>query len=110
MAYPKVRTVAARILNALAARPMTRRELIAVVKPKLHNKSWTDLFARAPSENDQRHFARTGKYPRRLAASLPLRGMIELRGKEGNSFIWGITPYGWEVLGDAVARGVNVIG
>ncbi len=99
MRYPQIRNNVTSILSILSSEgPKTRRELFEAIKPKLHNKSWSDLFARAPSENDQRHFARTGKFPRRLAASLPLRGMIELRGKEGNSFIWDITPYGYEVL------------
>jgi len=107
MRYPKVRSVVARVLRALErGGPMTRRQLVAEVQPRLHSKSWNDLFARAPSKNDERYRVRTGVYPRRHAASIPMRGMIVLQGKVGNSFVWGITAYGRGALKDAIERGV----
>jgi hypothetical protein len=102
MAYPKVRSNVASILNNLANNgPQTRQELVDKVRPEGTVKHWgCDLFAKT---------VLNGPYvTNRREGSLVLRGMVEMVSKRGRTDVWAITQYGKEVLANAVTRGVVI--
>lgn len=109
MRYPKIRNNVTNILTILSTEgPKTRQELLDRVKPAGMSRNWgTDLFMKVdprvhPNYTYSQYTPELNMgftIPNsRARASLHIRGMIEVVGKEGRRDLWGLTAYGYEVL------------